>query len=130
MPRILMNWFINAAAIGAAFWLVPGIEREGRSLMAVLGLAFIFGLLNAVVRPVLKLFTCPFLVLTLGFGILLINALMFWMAGYIGRAFDVGFRVDGFWPAFVGALVVSVVSFLLHLIFPERSGDEDRGSDR
>lgn len=130
MGRLLLNWAINAAAIAAAFHFVPGIHPEGNSLLALLGLAVIFGFLNALIRPLVKLFTCPFLVLTLGAGILLINALMFWLAGFVGTAFDVGFRVEGFWPAFMGALVVSVVSFLLHLVFPDSRGSEDRGSDR
>lgn len=125
MLRLLVHWVITAVAIGAAFYFVPGIHPQGQSFLALLGLAVVFGLLNAIVRPIMKLVTCPFLVLTLGLGILLINALMFWLTGWVGQAFGVGFQVQGFGPAFFGALVVTAVSFVLHLFLPERT-EEDR----
>lgn len=126
MGRLLLGWIINAVAILAAFKLVPGIHESAQSVPALLGIALVFGLLNAVVRPLVKLFTCPFLLLTLGLGILLVNALMFWLTGMVGSAFGVGFKVDGFGPAFMGALVVSIVSFVLNMFLPDKKDDEDR----
>ncbi|HEY4694170.1 MAG TPA: phage holin family protein, partial [Bellilinea sp.] len=80
-------------------------------------LALIFGLVNAIIRPLLMAVSCPILILTLGLGTLLINTAMFWLAGVIGTQFGVGFTVNGFVGAFLGALVVSVVSFILSLFF-------------
>jgi putative membrane protein len=128
VERLLIRWLINAAAIWAAFELVPGIHPTSRSLETVLGLALIFGLLNAVVRPVLKLLTCPFLILTLGLGILLLNAFMFWLTGWVGSAFDVGFRVDGFGPAFWGALIVSLTSWILNTFLGTGKHERDQES--
>ena len=85
-------------------------------------LALIFGLLNALLRPLLQILTCPLIILTLGLGTLLINTLMFYLAGLIGQYFHVGFTVEGFWPAFLGALIVSVVSFVLSLFLKEEMG--------
>jgi putative membrane protein len=125
--RTILHWLINAAAIWAAFMLIPGIHAQHQSLPALLLLAAVFGLMNTFVRPVLKLLSCPMLILTLGLGSLLINAFMFWMTGWVASAFGVGFQVSGFWPAFFGALVVTVVSSLLHLILPTGEASQDRG---
>lgn len=119
MKRLLLRWGINAVAIWAAFASVPGIHPLDESLPSLFALAFLFGLLNAVVRPVVKLLTCPLLLLTLGLGILAVNAAMFWLTGTVGRAFGIGFTVDGWVPAVLGALVVSAVSYPLSLIFQE-----------
>ncbi len=124
--RTILHCLINAAAIWAAFLLIPGIHAQHQSLLALLILAAVFGLLNTFVRPVLKLLSCPMLILTLGLGTLLINAFMFWMTGWVASAFGVGFQVSGFWPAFFGALVVTVVSSLLHLVLPTGDAGEAR----
>ncbi|MGI5843916.1 MAG: phage holin family protein [Candidatus Xenobium sp.] len=124
--RLLLHWLINAVAIWAAFLLVPGIHAQHHSMPALLLLAAVFGLLNTFVRPVLKFLSCPMLILTLGLGCLLINAFMFWMTGWVASAFGVGFQVSGFFPAFFGALVVTVVSSLLHLILPTGESGEAR----
>ncbi|MBI4771413.1 MAG: phage holin family protein, partial [Chloroflexi bacterium] len=115
MQRLILRWIINAIALWVAIRFVPGIHMQA-SWLAILGLAFIFGLVNALLRPLLKLLTCPLLILTLGLGTLLINTLLFWLSGLIGNQFGIGFTVDGFWPAFLGALVVSVVSVVLTLL--------------
>ncbi len=116
--RLIIHWLINAAAIWAAFQLVPGIHPQGHSVVALLALAAVFGMLNTFVRPILKMLSCPFLVLTLGLGALLLNAAMFWLTGWVAEAFGVGFQVGGFVPAFMGALVVTVVSALLNVLLP------------
>jgi putative membrane protein len=76
-------------------------------------------LLNATLNPLLKFLTCPFILLTLGLGALLVNTLVFWLAGEIGQSLGYGFSVDGFWSAFLGALVVSVVSVILGVFLKE-----------
>ena len=116
MKRLLIRLLVNALALYAAVHLVPGIHAEA-SLVVFLGMAFIFGMVNACVRPVLKLLTCPMILLTLGLFIFVINALMLMLAAWLGRLFGLGFSIDGFWPALVGALVVSIVSYLLNLFF-------------
>ncbi len=114
MNKFLIRLLINAIALYAAVAIVPGISPlPGTSWISYLGLAFIFGLLNAVVRPLLKFLTCPLIILTLGLFTLVINTLMFWLTGLIGLNFGIGFTVDGFWPAFLGGLIVSLVSVVL-----------------
>ena len=116
MTKLLLRLVINMLALYAAMALVPGIEAQSENWLSFIWLALIFGLINALLRPLLMLLTCPLIILTLGLGTLLINTLLFYMAGVIGQAFNVGFTVDGFWPAFLGALVVSIVSIVLSLL--------------
>lgn len=116
MTKLLLRLVINMLALYAAIALVPGIDAQSENWLSFIWLALIFGLINALLRPLLMLLTCPLIILTLGFGTLLINTLLFYLAGVIGQAFDVGFTVDGFWPAFLGALVVSIVSMVLSLL--------------
>jgi putative membrane protein len=117
MKRLLVRLLINAVALYVAISLLNGhgITPQSNNWLSLLWLALIFGLINAVLKPILMVAGCPFLILTLGLGGLLINTLLFWLAGYIGQNFQVGFAVDGFWPAFLGALVVSVVSLVLNM---------------
>ena len=116
MTKLLLRLVINMLALYAAMALVPGIEAQSENWLSFIWLALIFGLINALLRPLLMLLTCPLIILTLGLGTLLINTLLFYLAGVIGQAFNVGFTVDGFWPAFLGALVVSIVSMALSLL--------------
>jgi len=107
-----------------AAWLVPGIyvEREGWVVYAVM--AVILGLVNAVVRPVLKFLSCPLIILTLGLFVLVINGLTLWLASSIAQNwFQVGFVVDGLWPAFLGALIVSIVSTILSALVRDEEKD-------
>lgn len=118
--RLLLRWIINAIAIYAAIQLVPGIELQSSlqdQWVAIFLLALVLGLLNALLRPLLVFLTCPLIILTLGLGTLLINTLMFYLTGVIGARFGWGLQIDGFWAAFLGALVVSIVSFLLNILF-------------
>lgn len=119
MKKFLIRLVINAIALYAAVSLVPGIHTQNTSWVAILVIALIFGVVNAVIRPIMTLLTCPLIILTLGLGTLLINALMFYLTGAIGISLGMGFTVDGFWPAFLGALVVSIVSIFLSMIFHE-----------
>jgi putative membrane protein len=115
MMKLILRWAINAVALWVAITYIPGIHAQG-GWMSLLGLALIFGFVNALFRPLLKFLTCPLIILTLGLFILLINTLLFWLSGLIGQYLGVGFTVDGFWPAFFGSLVVSVVSMVLTML--------------
>ena len=86
--------------------------------------ALVFGILNMLVKPVLFLLTLPFFLVTLGLFTLVLNAVMLWLTSALSESLGLGFRVDGFWPAFLGALVVSIVSFALSLFVT--SGDDRR----
>jgi len=112
--KILLLWLINALSLLAVAYLMPSIVVS--SFWAALGAALLLGLVNAVIRPVLILLTLPVTLLTLGLFIFVINGLLFWFAG----SFFQGFTVDGFWSGFWGAMVYSVISWLLlGLAMPE-----------
>ena len=112
--KILIRLLINAAALWVAVRLVPGVSfsGDGRLLLVV---ALVFGVLNASVRPLLWVLTLPFLVLTLGLFTFVLNALLLWLTSALSGALGLGFHVDGFGAAFLGALVVSAVSILLSM---------------
>lgn len=114
MIYLLLRLIINAIGLYVATRVVPGISFTGDWITIAI-VAFIFGLVNALVRPVLNLLTCPLILLTLGLFTFVINALMLLLTSGIADYFKLGFHVDGFAAAFVGALVVSVVSFVLNL---------------
>lgn len=119
MPKFFLRWLINTVALYLAVAFVPGIHPQSANWLSFVWLALIFGLLNALLRPLLKILTCPLILLTLGVFTLLINTFLFWLAGVIGTNFHVGFTVDGFWPAFLGGLVVTVVSVALTAVLKE-----------
>ncbi len=107
MVRLLLQWAVSALGVLIAAFLIPGIAYDKGSdlIFAVL----LLSLLNAFLRPLLVLFTLPFVILTMGFGILFINALLFMLAAYLVD----GFHVAGFLSAFFGALIVSLTSLFL-----------------
>lgn len=112
----LIRFLITAAALWAAVVLLPGIEHTG-TWLELLGVALVFGLVNALIRPLIKLLTCPLIILTLGVFLLVLNALMLWLTASLSSALGLGFHVAGFWPAFWGALLISIVSAVLNLVF-------------
>jgi putative membrane protein len=118
MTKFILRWVINAVALFLAVYLVPGVNLQG-GWVSIVWLALIFGLINAFLRPLLKLLTCPLIVLTLGLFTLLINTFLFWLTSQVGQAFGIGFTINGFWPAFLGGLVVTVVSVILSLILKD-----------
>lgn len=120
MPKFITRWLINALAIAAAVYIVPGIDL-GQNLSSLIWLALIFGLVNAILRPILKLFTFPLIVLTLGLFSLLINSFLFWLTSYIGQGFGLGLNIADpvVWNSFLGGLVVSIVSTILSVIFKD-----------
>jgi putative membrane protein len=115
MTKFILRWAINAVAIFLAIRFVPGISLQG-GWVSVIWLALIFGLVNAFLRPLLTLLTCPLIILTLGLFTLLINTFLFWLTGQIGHFFGIGISIEGLVPAFLGGLVVSIVSVVLSLI--------------
>ena len=119
LKNILIRWLIIALAVVVAVWLVPGITVTGSSgWLTVIIMAAVLGLINAIIRPILALLSCGCIVATLGLFMLVINAFTFWLASYITSSwFGQGFEVDSFWSAFLGSLVVSVVSFLVSMVF-------------
>ena len=122
MNKFLLRWLINSLAVWAAVNIVPGIEWTN-DWVAVLALGLILTFVNGIVRPLAKFVGCLPIILTLGLFTLVINAFLFWLTGWIGTAFGVGFTVDGFWPAFLGGLVVSVVGIIMGIFLR----DELRG---
>lgn len=114
MTGLLLRILINMAALWAAVSLVPGI-RFGGGFLGLAGVALVFGVLNTFLRPVLKLLTLPFYLLTLGLFTFILNALMLWLTAKMSRSLGLDFDVKGFGAAFLGALVVTVVSFALSL---------------
>lgn len=112
MPRLLVRLLVNAVALYAAIALLEGIRLEG-GVVQLLIVALIFGLVNALIRPVVSILSCPLTVITLGLFTLVINAAMLWLTSVFSRALGLGFVVDGVIPALLGAIVISVVSFLL-----------------
>ena len=115
--KILLAWLINALSLMAVAYLMPSIIIT--SFWAALGAALLLGLVNAVIRPLLILLTLPATLLSLGLFIFVINGLLFWFAG----SFFEGFTVGGFWSGFWGAIVYSVISWLLaSILLPARHG--------
>jgi putative membrane protein len=110
---------VNAAALYVAVHVVPGVTFTG-GWLPFFGVALVFGVVNATIRPVTKILTLPLIILTLGLFSLIVNGLMLWLTSGLSRALDLGFHVSGFWPAFFGALVVSIVSTVLTLLVRER----------
>ena len=113
----VLRVLISALALAAAAWLFDGIEVVGaetsEQLLTLLGVAVVFGIVNAIVAPVVKVLSLPFIILTLGLLLLFINAAMLWLTSEIAAGLGLGFRVDGFWTTVLGALVISVVSAVL-----------------
>jgi putative membrane protein len=113
MGKLVVRWIIVVLALLAAAWLVPGFHVGGDAWIAYAVMAAVLGVVNALVKPVLKLLTCPLILLTLGLFTLVINAAMLLLAARIAGSLGVDFRVDGFWPALWGGLIVSVVTTIL-----------------
>jgi putative membrane protein len=122
MRRFLIRLVINAVALAAAiFILQPHIAIVGNPVLTIIILALIFGVINAIIKPILSLLSCGLIILTLGLATLIINTLMFLLTGWIGKQFGYGFTVENFWYALLGAIIVSIVSFILsHLLRDKR----------
>ena len=119
MRSLLIRWLINTLAIYVAVKLVSGVHYEGGPV-GFLIVALLFGLVNATVRPLLAMLTCPLVLLSLGLFLFVINAVMVLLTGWLSRQFDLGFRVDGFWPAFWAGLLIGLVSLFLSVVVGEK----------
>ena len=122
--KFLLSLVITALALAAAAHLVPGISYGTPKDLALM--ALVVGLVNAIITPVVKFLSCPFIILTLGLVIPIINALMLLLATKIASMFGINFRVEGFWAALFGAILVSIVSIVLGAITGAFRRDEKR----
>ena len=127
--RFVLRVLVSAAALGVATWAVSGIELLAGNgwtrVGTLLAVAVIFGLINAVLKPLIKVVGCAFYVLTLGLVALVVNGLLLWLTSVIAGDLTLPFHVTGFWPAFWGAIIVGLVSWLLNLLV----GDKRRRDD-
>jgi putative membrane protein len=126
-----MQFLTNVVVTAFAVWVataLDGIDLTGSSLaenvLTLAVVAVLFGVVNAVLKPIIKVLGCLFYVLTLGLFALVVNGLLFWLTGWLADRVGLPFEVDGFWPGFWGALIVAVVSFVLGL-FLRPSKDND-----
>jgi putative membrane protein len=127
--KLLLRILIPAAALGIAHLLVAGIELTSGSELSKVGtlilVALIFGVVNAVLKPIVKTIGCLFYVVTLGLIGLVVNGLLLWLCSWIAGKLSLPFHITGFWPAFWGAIIVGVVSWLLSLTLGERRHERD-----
>ena len=116
--KLIIRWVIVAIALFAAVALVPGIRVEDTNAWIAVGvIAAVVGLINALIRPILAFLSCGCIAATLGLFMLVINGFTLWLSAWIAQNWlNVGFYVDGIWPAFLGAIIVSAVSFVLSMI--------------
>ncbi|MFC6082097.1 phage holin family protein [Sphaerisporangium aureirubrum] len=118
--KIIVKILIVAGALWAATRLIPGITVSGdttaKTAATLLAVALIFGVVNAVLKPIIKTLGCAFYVLTLGLFALIVNALLLLLTSWIAEEIDLPFHVDGFWPAFWGALLVGLITWVLDML--------------
>lgn len=125
--RHMMNFVVktlaNAGALGVAIWLLQDItltgESTGKKVLTLILVALVFGLVNFLVKPVVKLLTLPLFILTLGLITLVVNALMLLLTSWLAEQFNLSFHVEGFWTAVLGGLIISVVSWALNVVLPD-----------
>ena len=125
--RLLLRLIINAVALWVAVRLVPGISFDGNPVLLVV-VALVFGVINTIVKPIVTLFSLPAVLLTLGLFLLVINALMLWFTGWLSTQLGLGFHVEGFVAAFLGAILVSLVAWALSAFIgePRKARDSER----
>jgi putative membrane protein len=115
--KLLLRWVILAAALFGTVFFIPGIRIEGtNAIITVAVTAIVLGFVNAFIRPILKILSCGLIIITLGFFSLVINAGTLMLASSIANSLGIGFHVDGFWPAFWGSIVLSILSMILSSI--------------
>jgi putative membrane protein len=129
--RLILRLLANMGALALATWLLSGITLTAptteRKVLTLLIVALIFGVVNAIVKPIFTLVTAVAVVLTLGLFLIVINALMLLLTSWISDQFNLGWSVDGFWTAVLGSIIVSVISFIVNAFIPER---DERRRDR
>jgi putative membrane protein len=129
--RLILRLLANAGALALATWLLSGITLTAptteRKVLTLLIVALIFGVVNAIVKPIFTLVTAIAVVLTLGLFLIVINALMLLLTSWISDQFNLGWSVEGFWTAVLGSIIVSVISFIVNAFIPEK---DERRRDR
>jgi putative membrane protein len=122
--KFLLWVAVNALALAVAAGLLEGIEVEGdttqEQVVTLLVVALVFGVVNAFIAPIVKLLSLPFIILTLGLLLLVINALMLLLTEWISQQFGFGFHVDGFWTAVLGAIIITISTWILEAVFPDK----------
>ena len=126
MENFFIRTIINGFALYAAVYLVPGIIPQDPNPIAWVWLALIFGLVNALLKPFLKLLTCGLIFLTLGLFTLLINTAMFYVTSWIGSFFGMGLQINNFMSAFIAALIVSVISYVANMVIKDEEKHRPR----
>ncbi|MFE1228853.1 phage holin family protein [Streptomyces sp. NPDC058745] len=123
MMNFVVKTLANAGALAVAIWLLQDITLTGdstaRKAWTLILVALVFGLVNIVVKPVVKLLTLPVFIVTLGLITLVVNALMLLLTSWLAEQFDLSFHVEGFWTAVLGGLIISVVSWALNVVLPD-----------
>ncbi len=114
--KFVLRLLITALALWVATKFVPGISFAGSNYAPLLGVALVFGVVNSIVKPILSFFSFPVVLLSLGLFLFVINALMLMLTSYLSSRLGFGFRVDGFVPAIIGSLVVSITAGVLHFV--------------
>jgi len=132
MMKVLLRVLISAAALFVATLVVPGIELRAGTTLSKVGtlivVALIFGVVNTVLKPIVKTVGCLFYVLTLGLIGLVVNGLLLWLSSWVAGKLSLPFRITGFWAAFWGAIIVGVVGWLLNLFVGDRKEDSQVAS--
>ncbi len=122
--RFLIWVVVNALALASAAWLLEGIRVTGDTtedrLLTLTLVALIFGVVNAVVAPIVKVLSIPFIILTLGLFLIVVNALMLMLTGWLAGELGLGFEVDGFWTAVLGAVIVTIATWILEAVLPSK----------
>ncbi|GAA1831203.1 phage holin family protein [Luedemannella flava] len=121
----LIRTVVTAVALWIATLIVDGIyldaDKTWQNAVTLIIVAIIFGLVNAILKPIIKIFGCFFYIITLGLFALVVNAGLFLLVGWLAESLNLPFHVDGFWDGFWGAIIVSVVSWLINLVIPDGS---------
>jgi putative membrane protein len=128
--RFLLRLAVSAAALAVATAVLPGIQLTTGSttskVLTLIAVALIFGVINAVLKPIIKTIGCLFYILTLGLVALVVNALLLWLVSVVAGWLKLPFHITGFVPAFLGALIISVVTWLLSVLIPDGKKDVAR----
>ena len=129
--KFVLRVLISAVALGVATWVVPGIDLHAsttvKKILTLIIVALIFGVVNAVIKPIVKTVGCVFYVLTLGLIGLVVNALLLWLSSWVAGKLTLPFHITGFWPAFWGAIIVGLVGWVLNLFVHD---DDRAGASR
>src|SRR5690348_6540281 len=132
--RFLIRVLASAAALAVATAVVPGIELTTGSVtskvLTLIAVALIFGVINAILKPIVKIVGCAFYVLTLGLVALVVNGLLLWLTSWLAGELSLPWHITGFWPAFWGAIIVGVVGWLLSVLIRDRDRETARREER